>query len=237
MKMKITRGYVERHHDVIIETLKEAEKRALCTPTAQYTVCVDTNGDIFWVIAPAHDRGYDVFRDKSYKRYGVHTFCYSDFDILWDYWYDCWKTFCERFEERFHIPVEMEDGFERIVQLESDALGTCKAHGISEGEYEEWQESEKDEAVEMLSAETDYEEIFDDFILDCFCDDVNDGEKAAKDLTDAELAEAFKASDEWSLDLLEELFDRAGMNFAAYDGGTYEAGAFEAAEKLGIEII
>lgn len=235
MKTKITKGYIKRHHDAIIETLKEAKKYALRTPTAQYTVCVDTNGDIFWVEAPAHDRGYDVFK-KGYQRYGVYTFCDSNFDILWDYWYECWKDFCERFEERFHIPVEMEDGFESIVQLERDALETCKAHGISEGEYEEWQESEKDEAAEMLSSETDYEEIFDDFLLDCFCDDEDDDEKAAKDLSDRELAEAFRASDEWSLDLLEELFDRAGMNFAAYDGGTFESGACEAAEKLGIEI-
>jgi len=57
--------------------------------------------------------------------------------------------------------------------------------------------------------------------------------------TAQEIADEIKKSDTWDKDLLEELCALAGMSdeWKAADGETFEAVAFKAAEKLGVEII
>ena len=54
-----------------------------------------------------------------------------------------------------------------------------------------------------------------------------------------ELARAIKAADTWDLDQLEKLCELAGMaeEWKQADGEEFEAVAYKAAEKLGVEII
>lgn len=54
-----------------------------------------------------------------------------------------------------------------------------------------------------------------------------------------ELAEEIRSSQEWDLDQLRELCELAGMEaeWEAADGETFEQVAFQAAEKLGVEIM
>ena len=54
-----------------------------------------------------------------------------------------------------------------------------------------------------------------------------------------ELARAIKAADTWDLDQLEKLCELAGMaeEWKQADGEVFEAAAYKAAEKLGVEII
>lgn len=54
-----------------------------------------------------------------------------------------------------------------------------------------------------------------------------------------ELARAIKAADTWDLDQLEKLCELAGMaeKWKQADGEEFEAVAYKAAEKLGVEII
>lgn len=53
-----------------------------------------------------------------------------------------------------------------------------------------------------------------------------------------ELASEIRSMDTWDMELLAELCDAAGMRgeWKAADGETFEAVAFEAAKKLGVEI-
>lgn len=53
-----------------------------------------------------------------------------------------------------------------------------------------------------------------------------------------EIAEEIRSSDTWDNDLLSELCEAAGMTeeWNAADGETFEAVAYKAAEKLGVEI-
>lgn len=54
-----------------------------------------------------------------------------------------------------------------------------------------------------------------------------------------ELARAIKAADTWDLDQLEKLCELAGMaeEWKQADSEEFEAVAYKAAEKLGVEII
>lgn len=54
-----------------------------------------------------------------------------------------------------------------------------------------------------------------------------------------ELAEEIRKSQEWDLDQLAELCELADMTaeWEAADGETFEQVAFQAAEKLGVEIL
>lgn len=54
-----------------------------------------------------------------------------------------------------------------------------------------------------------------------------------------ELAEEIRSSQEWDLDQLRELCELADMEteWEAADGETFEQVAFQAAEKLGVEIM
>lgn len=54
-----------------------------------------------------------------------------------------------------------------------------------------------------------------------------------------ELAEEIRSSQEWNLDQLRELCELADMEaeWEAADGETFEQVAFQAAEKLGVEIM
>lgn len=54
-----------------------------------------------------------------------------------------------------------------------------------------------------------------------------------------ELAEAIRNSDTWDMEALAELCELADMSdeWNASDGDTFESVAYEAAEKLGVEII
>lgn len=53
------------------------------------------------------------------------------------------------------------------------------------------------------------------------------------------IASDIRSSDTWNMDLLAELCEAAGMSteWEASDGDTFEAVAFAAAEKLGVEIL
>lgn len=53
-----------------------------------------------------------------------------------------------------------------------------------------------------------------------------------------EIAEEIRSSETWDNDLLAELCEAAGMTeeWNASDGETFEAVAYKAAEKLGVEI-
>lgn len=53
-----------------------------------------------------------------------------------------------------------------------------------------------------------------------------------------EIAEEIRSSETWDNDLLAELCEAAGMTdeWNAADGETFEAVAYKAAEKLGVEI-
>jgi len=55
----------------------------------------------------------------------------------------------------------------------------------------------------------------------------------------SEIAQEIRASQEWTPELLQELCLAAGMSaeWEAADGESFEAVAFKAAEKLGVEII
>lgn len=54
-----------------------------------------------------------------------------------------------------------------------------------------------------------------------------------------EIAKEIREMDTWDMDLLEELCEAAGMSdeWKAADGDTFESVAYEAADKLGVEIL
>ena len=57
--------------------------------------------------------------------------------------------------------------------------------------------------------------------------------------TAQEIAEEIRSTETWDNDLLSELCELAGMSdeWNAADGETFESVAYEAAEKLGVEIL
>lgn len=150
----------------LIDALKDADARALEFPTMEYSVYIDSDGEIGYEEWMANDNAFYQFRD-GYSRTYIHTFCHQYFDSLWDYWLCDSSSFDSEFFDRFGIMPEHDDSR----SLREDGEFTAREHGF-ENDYWAWLEDEKMSAIADAVSEDDLRGQY-DMILDVFIENYN----------------------------------------------------------------